>query len=106
MYLSVSIDVEFRQCTLVVLYRSKEPALPDFSKGDDEVGDVFFDVRVFLRPKYSLLTPESQMHSLLMAVQLWACADSLPLASILYMECPSWWVITDVSQLLDLNLFA
>ena len=35
---------------LAVLYRSKEPALPDFSKGDDEVGDVFFDVRVFLCP--------------------------------------------------------
>ncbi|KDR68475.1 hypothetical protein GALMADRAFT_78538 [Galerina marginata CBS 339.88] len=29
-----------------VLYRSKEPALPDFSKGDDNVGDVFFDPNV------------------------------------------------------------
>ena len=54
---SVSIDAEFRQNTLAVLYRSKEPALPDFSKTDDEVGDVFFDVRVCLRPKHSLLTP-------------------------------------------------
>lgn len=48
--LSVSTNAEYRQCTLAVLYRSKEPALPDFSKGDDEVGDVFFDVRAFLRP--------------------------------------------------------
>ena len=51
MYPSVSIDAEFRQCT--VLYRSKEPSFPDFSKKDDEIGDVFFDVRVFLPPKYS-----------------------------------------------------
>jgi hypothetical protein len=29
-----------------VLYRSKETALPDFSKEDDVVGDVFFDVRI------------------------------------------------------------
>ncbi|KIM75700.1 hypothetical protein PILCRDRAFT_13351 [Piloderma croceum F 1598] len=29
-----------------VLYRSKEPALPDFSKEDNEVGDVFFDPNV------------------------------------------------------------
>ena len=93
MYLIVSIGAEFRHCT--VLYRSKEPALPDFSKSDDEVGDVFFDVRVFLCSKYSLLlTPESQMHSPLMAAQLWALADFLPPASIWHMECPSWWVFT------------
>ena len=43
----------YDECT--VLYRSKESALPDFSKRDDEVGDVFlfFDVRGFLRPKCS-----------------------------------------------------
>jgi hypothetical protein len=47
----MSIGAVFSKCT--VLYRSKEPALPDFSKRDDEVGDIFFDVRGFLRPKYS-----------------------------------------------------
>ena len=50
MYPRVSIDDELRQC--IVLYRSKEPALPDFSKADDEVGDVFFDVRISLHPIY------------------------------------------------------
>nr|QIM40772.1 prolyl oligopeptidase [Amanita molliuscula] len=29
-----------------VLYRSKKPGLPDFSKGDNEVGEVFFDPNV------------------------------------------------------------
>ena len=43
---------------------------------------------------FSILTPESQMRSLLMAAQLWAFADSLQMASILHMVCPSWWVIT------------
>ena len=91
MYPRVSIDAELRHCT--VLYRSKEPAFPDFSKRDDDVGDVFFDVRVFLTSKNFFLTsPDSQMYSLLMAAQLWAFAGSLPLASISYMECPSWWV--------------
>ena len=47
------------------------------------------------------------MYSLLMAAQLWAFADSHHLASILHMECPSWWVITpsNKSQLLCLNFF-
>jgi hypothetical protein len=89
-YPIISIVTEFRKCTPAVLYRSKEPALPDFSKGFVEVGDVFI-VRVFLRPKCSFDFTTSQMYSLMaMAVQLWAFADSLPLASILYMECPSW----------------
>jgi hypothetical protein len=48
-WVSVSIDANFR------LYRSKGFALPDFWKGDDEVGEVFFDVliRDFLRSKCS-----------------------------------------------------
>ena len=51
------IDTEFRQCT--VLYRSNEAGLPEISKRDDEVSCVFFDLRGFLSPKYSLLTSES-----------------------------------------------
>ena len=35
-----------------VLYRSKEPALPDFTKGDNDVGDVFFDVGSFTTSEY------------------------------------------------------
>ena len=43
-----------------VLYRSKEPALPDFSAEDNDVGDVFFDVRDFTTSKdLSDFTPES-----------------------------------------------
>lgn len=40
---SLALRTSSYYCT--VLYRSKEPALPDFSKGDGNVGDIFFDVR-------------------------------------------------------------
>ena len=53
-YLSLKYhsDAEFDRCT--VLYRSKKPALPDFSKEDNEVGEVFFDVGNFATSKRPL----------------------------------------------------
>ncbi|KIM72272.1 hypothetical protein PILCRDRAFT_829866, partial [Piloderma croceum F 1598] len=41
---STTVVCSHNQC--IVLYRSKEPALPDFSKEDNEVGEVFFDPNV------------------------------------------------------------
>ncbi|KAF8622425.1 hypothetical protein AX15_007009 [Amanita polypyramis BW_CC] len=39
-----------------VIYRSKEPALPDFSKKDNEVGDVFFDPNVLSTDSSTIMT--------------------------------------------------
>jgi hypothetical protein len=40
------MQTPLEHCT--VLYRSKEPTLPDFSQGDDDVSDVSFDVGSFI----------------------------------------------------------
>lgn len=39
-----------------VLYRSKEPTLPDFSQGDDDVSDVFFDPNVLATDGSAVMT--------------------------------------------------
>ena len=38
-------SLKINYCGVIVLYRSKETALPDFSKGETLIGEVFFDVR-------------------------------------------------------------
>ena len=39
-----SSNINYHGVVMIVLYRSKETALPDFSKDETVIGEVFFDV--------------------------------------------------------------
>jgi prolyl oligopeptidase len=58
---------------VVVLYRSKETVLPDFSKDETLIGEVFFDVRVPVNHITTFVTPyEAQL-----TCDGWHCRDDL-----------------------------
>jgi prolyl oligopeptidase len=77
-------DADFERST--VLYRSKEPALPDFSKEDNEVGEVFFDVGNFTTSEKTSLTfrpPKAKCT----CCRRWRCYGHLPILPLWQVLC-------------------